>query len=105
MRQIFVTYFFFEVCIDTLRRPLNGDKKDWAYRYHFSRNDKVVSWGEEKRLRRILTYQCIRQAKRFLTYIEVAIALLENNEQRKARLKIREGFRKLFDLEGVKKFV
>lgn len=98
MRLIFVTYFLFEVCIDTLRRPLKGDKKDWAYRYHFSRNGKVVSWDEEKRLRGILTYQCIRQAKRFLTYLEAAIALLENNEPRKARLKIREGFRKLFGL-------
>lgn len=95
---IFVTYFLFEVCIDTLRRPLKGDKKDWAYRYHFSRDSKVVSWGEEKRLRRILTYQCIRQAERFLPYLEVAIAFMEKNEPRKARLKIREGVRKLFDL-------
>lgn len=98
MKLIFVTYFFFEVCIDTLRRPLRGDKKDWAYRYLFSRSGKVVSWDEEKRLRRTLTYQCIRLARRFLPYLDTATALLKDNETRKARLKIREGFRKLFDL-------
>jgi 7-cyano-7-deazaguanine synthase in queuosine biosynthesis len=95
---IFTTYFFFEVCMDTLRRPLNGDKKDWAYRYHFSREGKMVSWAAEKRLRRILTYLCVRMARQFKDCLSDAVRLALDNPER-ARLRIRKGFRELFGLK------
>jgi 7-cyano-7-deazaguanine synthase in queuosine biosynthesis len=97
MLQIFITHYFFEICIDQLRRPSNGNKNDWCYRYHFSRKGKAVSWESEKRSRRTLTYQCARKAELFLEYLKNAVKIKSTNPD-KARKEIRKGFIKIFKL-------
>jgi 7-cyano-7-deazaguanine synthase in queuosine biosynthesis len=95
--QIFITHYFFEICIDQLRRPYNNDKSDWCYRYHFSRKGEAVSWAAEKKLRRELTYQCAEKAALYLEYLQRAMKM-KQNDFKKARLEIRKGFLKIFKL-------
>jgi 7-cyano-7-deazaguanine synthase in queuosine biosynthesis len=93
--QIFLTHYFFEICIDQLRRPFKNDKKDWCYRYHFSRKGEAVSWAAEKKLRQELIYQCAGKAAIFLEYLQRALEI-NQEDFRKARLEIRKGFLKIF---------
>jgi 7-cyano-7-deazaguanine synthase in queuosine biosynthesis len=93
--QIFLTHYFFEICIDQLRRPFKNDKKDWCYRYHFSKKGEAVSWAAEKKLRRELLYQCAGKAAIFLEYLQRALEI-KQEDFRKARLEIRKGFLKIF---------
>ncbi len=97
MFKILITHYFFEICIDQLRRPSNSNKIDCCFRYHFSRKGKAVSWESEKRLRRTLTYQCARKAKPFLEYLTDAVKIKPSDADR-ARKKIRKGFIKIFKL-------
>lgn len=91
--HIFITHYFFEICIDQLRKPFKGNKNDWCYRYHFSEYDQAVLPEDENKLRETLLRQCDEKASLFFEYLQKAIATAPT-----PRLEIRKGFRKIFGL-------
>jgi 7-cyano-7-deazaguanine synthase in queuosine biosynthesis len=92
--KLFLSHYFFETCIDDLRRPGDDPDSDSSFEYHFSEGDRMVSLDAERELRQALFHQCERSAARFVPFLlngseEVA---LEDAEQR-----MKDGFDEVFD--------
>ena len=91
--KLFLGHYFFETCIDYMRRPNDGAGPDWSYGYHFSKNRRMVSLKAERKLRKTLDKQCAELAARFFPSSKKRGDDAAHVEER-----IRTGFEKVFHL-------
>jgi len=94
--EIFLTHYFFEICIDQIRRPEKEANIGWAYEYNFSKQGWAKSIKEEEVTREKLAIECDGISKKFLKYLHDS--LKEEDWEKKARLIIRKGFIKEIDM-------
>ncbi|MFX1411760.1 MAG: 7-cyano-7-deazaguanine synthase [Promethearchaeota archaeon] len=67
--QLFLGHYFFEICIDELRRPASDPGSDLSFGYHFSKSGHIVSLAAERTLRQTLVNQCEASATSFLPFL------------------------------------
>lgn len=86
--KLFLNHYFFELCIDQLRRPRGDPRLDLSFWYHFSENGYFVSSGAEEELRQTLANQCEEKAEIFLPLLVACVKekKLAKSEQQISRL-------------------
>lgn len=91
--RLLLSHYFFEVCIDYLRRPSPKTEHDWSYGYHFTKAQRMVSVKVERKWRVTLSTQCDKLSARFFP---TSIKGKENPARVEER--IRNSFAKIFGL-------
>lgn len=91
--RIFLSHYFFELCIDNLRRPAKDPNSDLSFKYHFRKDDHVVSLATERRRRQRLADRCEASAKNFLRFLLQGI---KKTDPVAAEQQIRKGFARAF---------
>lgn len=91
--ELFLTEYFFEMCIDQSRRSWKNLKFDSGYWYNFSKKGDFISLSVEKELRTTLENQCKEKAEKFVSFL--GKCKMKNNFI-KNKQKIIKGFDKVF---------
>lgn len=91
--KLFLGLYFFEICIDNLRRPREGSQQDFGFWYHFSREGDFVSLAAEQKLRQTLEDQCDEKAGIFLPFLK---GCLEEKNFARIEQRISDGFAQVF---------
>jgi len=86
--QSLLKHYFFEICIDYMRRPGVLSRE-----YNFSKTDQIVSLATELNFRETLESKCKTSAKKFLPFLEKA---LKAKKTATAKQQIIKGFSKVF---------
>jgi len=91
--ELFLTEYFFEMCIDQNRRSWKELKFDSGYWYNFSKKGHFASLSVEKELRTILENQCKEKAEKFVLFLEKCTM---KNNLAKNKQRIIQGFDEVF---------
>jgi hypothetical protein len=95
MLQLYLGYYFFEICIDNLRRPGGDPDRDLSWGYNFSKKRRMRSLDSEWRSRKRLAAQCNELASSFSSFLKKSI---EAEGSADAKLSIRRGFDRVFGI-------
>ncbi len=93
--KLFLTEYFFEICIDQNRRTWKDLKFDLGFWYNFSKDGYFISLSNERKLRQTLANQCEEKAGIFLPFLRKCIK--ERNFTRNKQ-RISDGFIKTFGI-------
>jgi len=91
--ELFLTEYFFEMCIDQSRRSWKELEFDLEFRYNFSEKGHFIPLSVEKELRTTLENQCKEKAKKFVLFLEKCT--MKNNFAKNKQIII-HGFDKVF---------
>ncbi len=95
LSQHFLKHYFFEICIDYMRRP-----DVLCNKYNLSKKGRMVSLDAERQLRQTLAKQCEMAAVNFLPYL---LEAYNKKEPAEAIKRIRKGFEEVFGIALPKK--
>ncbi len=93
--KLFLTEYFFEMCIDQNRRSWKDLKLDLGFWYNFSKDGYFVSLSNERKLRQTIANQCEEKAEIFLPFLKKCIK--ETNFTRNKQ-RISDGFVRTFGI-------
>lgn len=93
--KLFLSQYFFELCIDYLRRSRDDSRLDYGFWYHFSRDGYFVSLAAEREVRDTLAKQCEEKAELFLPFLAEC---LEEQDSAWIEQRISEGLAQTFGM-------
>ncbi|KKL16534.1 hypothetical protein LCGC14_2494610, partial [marine sediment metagenome] len=92
---LFLTEYFFEMCIDQNRRSWKDLKFDLGFWYNFSKDGYFVSLSSQRKLRQTLSKQCEEKAGIFLPFLRKCI---KEGDFTRNKQRISDGFIRTFGI-------
>lgn len=93
--KLFLSQYFFELCIDQLRRSWQDLQSDSGYWYNFSKDGFFLSLSAERKLRETLMNQCKKKAEKFLPFL---MECIEERDFTRNKQRISDGFVRTFGI-------